>query len=646
MSDSIKKSDSQAGGQENIVPAPQQAPVQEGEEHNVPVNNAQDNEEDILGNLGEEGNEPIIPDGNEGGGDRQNGGGENQGGGDRQNGGGEDQGGEQHGENRGGERHAIGGEQHGANDAQQQDQGNNDEEQAPADGAPDRRTPEQKKKVQIRRNKLLKKKLVTDRKAAKEEANAGSVDFDGIKHTSSLKHNARTDDAADYIGYAGIGATVAGSLGSTVLKGASSGFGAMSEAVGNGIGALSGNKDFNIAGKQLKNDAGEFNKKLDSQTGVDVFESMNAAGAALGTLSGGIKMSSNIYRATKNKNKHKRKAAAFRAAAGGLGMASSATSGLVSAGNLGLFGTRSTVEGSGSQKAAGILGMVSGATGLGANILDYLGNRSERESHKTTVKDINDLKNAKGASVDTNLNDARTTLEGFKGRKTSELTDEEKDQLKQAREKRHTAKAQKYAMAQAAKLHEQRSTESQKGLISMLSGISSFTGSTITGISKLLGNTQGLLGLAGTAFTALGGIGKTIGGLKDFASKKKEQKKLGAKKREVVKEYLDEKIRKIKTQAEQMTLDNGERRQLGAKGATLSDDEAKRIALLRLGVDIPDDEVTISAENMDEAFKKLTEKRANNILKADTGSKEEMLTALGLDTSARFEDVVAALSAD
>ncbi|MCR4779605.1 MAG: hypothetical protein K5876_00770 [Ruminiclostridium sp.] len=599
---------------------PQQQPVQEEENHPV---DQQNGEEDILGNLGEEGNDPVDP-------------GDDGGGGERHAVGGENQGGEQH-----------GGEQHGANADQQQNQGNDaDEEQPPAEDVPDRRTPEQKKKVQIRRNKLLKKKLVTDRKTAKEEANADSVDFNDIKHTSSLKHNARTDAAADYIGYAGIGSTVAGSLGSTVLKGASSGFGAMSQAVGNGMGSLTGNKDFNLAGKQLNNNAGEFNKKLDSQTGVDVFESMNAAGAALGTLSGGIKMSSNIYRATKNKNKHKRKAAGFRAAAGGLGMASSATSGLVRAGNLGLFGTRSTVEGSGSQKAAGVLGMVSGATGLGANILDYLGNRSEKAGHKSTAKDTQDLIDEKGAAADTNLSDARTTLEGFKGRKVSDLSDEEKDQLKKAREKRHAAKAQKYAMAQASKLHKQRSEESDKGLISMLSGISSLTGSTITGISKLLGNTKGLLGTLGTAFTAIGAIGKTIGGVKDFASKKKEQKKLGVKKREVVKEYLDEKITKIKHQAEQMTLDNGERRQLGANGVTLSDDEAKRIALLRLGVEIPDDEVTISAESMDEAFKKLTEKRANNILKADKGAKDQMLTALGLDTDARFEDVVAALSAD
>ena len=617
MPESIRNTVHQEEGrQEQNAPGVQQQ-VQQPEEENHPVNE-QENEEDLLGNLGDEGNEPIAGE-------------------ERRAVNGNDHG-------NGGNPQGV--EQHGDNAAQQQDQGNDNDEEAPDEEVPDRRDPELKKRIQKRRNKLLKKKLVTDRKAAKDEAKADSLDFNDIKHTSSLKHNARTDAAADYIGYAGIGATVAGTLGAPVLKGASSGFGAMSEAVGNGMGSLTGNKDFNTAGKQLNNNAGEFNKKLDSQTGVDVFESMNAAGAALGTLSGGIKMSSNIYRATRNKNKYKRNTAKYRAAAGGLGMASSATSGLVSAGNLGLFGTRSTVDGSGAQKAAGALGIASGVTGFGANILDYVANRSEKSGHKTAANDTEALKNSKEAAADTALTESRNTLAGFKGRKTDDLTAGEKQQLKQAREKRHTAKAQKYAMAQASALHKQRSEESTKGLISMISGGASFLGSSITGLSKLLGNAGGVLGTIGTVLSAIGGVGKTIGGVKDFATGKKEKKKLAGKKHDIVKDYLNEKITKIKQQAAQMELNNGERRQLGARGVDLSDEEAKRIAMLRLGVDIPDDEVTISSEKMDEAFKKLTEKRANNILKASGDEKNQMLTALGLDHDARFEDVVSALSAD
>ena len=94
-----------------------------------------------------------------------------------------------------------------------------------------------------------------------------------------------------------------------------------------------------------------------------------------------------------------------------------------------------------------------------------------------------------------------------------------------------------------------------------------------------------------------------------------------------------------------MQLDEDDEANLGARGKTITNEEAKRAAIMRLGVDLPDSTEKISDDAYDAAFKKLTEKRANNILRSSGEEKEEMLAMLGLDKDATFEDVYSALEA-
>ena len=167
----------------------------------------------------------------------------------------------------------------------------------------------------------------------------------------------------------------------------------------------------------------------------------------------------------------------------------------------------------------------------------------------------------------------------------------------------------------------------------------------LSGTAKLLGNTGGILGMIGTGLSAIAGVTKTIGGLTDFKKGKDEKKKLAKSKHEVVDAYLAEKVDKIKEQASAMQLDGDDEANLGARGKTITNEEAKRAAIMRLGVDLPDSSEKIPDDAYDAAFKKLTEKRANNILRSSGEEKEEMLAMLGLDKDATFEDVYSALEA-
>ena len=361
-------------------------------------------------------------------------------------------------------------------------------------------------------------------------------------------------------------------------------------------------------------------------------------------MSGGIKTVSNAYRATKDKNKYKRRAAKYRAGAGASSLVSNVAGGVSHSANLGFFGDSARKNGTGTQKLGGAMDIASGVTGGAANLLDYLGNRSENKGHKEVAKRAKMKTAMKDAAATSALEKSRASIKRLKS--AENLTDEQKEELKKAKEARNTAKAQKFAMAQAAKLHEQRGKESTKGFLGAVGGGFGLLGSLATGLSKIGGAAGGFLGMIGTGLSAIAGITKTIGGGKDFMKGRKEKSALKEKKQDIVEDYLKEKIPRIKQQASEMDIDGDEEETLGTKGKSISDQEARIIALGRLGVEIDTEKEDESSEYKDKAFQKLTEKRARNILKSSGEEKKEMLETLGLDEDARFEDVVSALSAD
>ena len=485
--------------------------------------------------------------------------------------------------------------------------------------------------IKITRKNVLKKKLVTDHKKKKDDDNSKAADVgeNANGHTSSLKHLNRIDNASAGFTGASVVSAVAGSVPKGLGVAASMTGGAGSE---------------------------EYSKTMSEGEGaLNAADYINVATAGLGTVAGGLKMGANIYRAKKSKNRKTRDVAKYRAAAGALAMGQSITSGLSSGANLGMFGSNGRVDGTAGKSIGGAMDILSGTTGFVSNILDYVANKKEKQHHKDTAKDAMKIRDKTKRSANAALDSSRNSLKAFKNKDHSQLSGVEMNDLKNARQSRHTAKAQLYAMKQAEMIHNQRAKENTKGLLSAIGGGFGFAGSLLTGASKFMGNAGGL----GAALGMVGSIGSIIGvGLKGLNFGKGTVKEgMGADKSnlqsvkiDVLNDYLKDKTKKIKDEAKSMALTRNEERALGDDGRELSDEEAEKIAVMRLGVEVDLDGENayepLTAEQKDKAFQKLTEKRAKNILNSSKEEKTQMMGALGLEPDATFEEVVAALSGD
>ena len=498
------------------------------------------------------------------------------------------------------------------------------------------------------RLRVLKKKLVTDYRKKKEDEKQALLDGK-VSHSDELKENGKIDDIASGLRGVGTVGSVVSAIGPYLSAGVVGGVGGLWTGTAGLAGALSGGKD---KAKENMKEPWDTTKGLAStivnnQTSKDVFTSAGVVGSTASAAGAGFSLYSNIRRQKKDKNKNHKEAASRRKWADMASMAGSVTGGLSSAANLGLFGKRATEEGSTQQKIAGGLDIASGASSIASSSLNLWANYGEKAAHKKTAEDADRYSREHGNAADESLNKSREKIQKYKKRKESGLSLEEKVDLGMARKQRHTAKAQKYAMAQAAKMHKLRSEESTKGLIGTIGAGFGGLGSMLTGSLKLAGKTKGILGDVATGLSAVGGILQLAGFITDTVKGKKEKKKKTQKGQEIVEEYLKGKIDKIKQEASGMDLKASEEAALGReKGKNITDDEAKRIALMRLGIDIPDEMTDIPAKAYDMAFEKLTEKRANNIMKAGEAEKGAMLSMLGLEKDASFEDVVAVLKGD
>ena len=491
-------------------------------------------------------------------------------------------------------------------------------------------SPNKKRLMLLARRELLKRKLVDGYKESKSDA--ASLDKQDFEHTKSLAVTEGLNKAGKYTGIAGTVGTTVGSFGMTALSKGAYGLGKVQDLFGKENAAK---KSADFSENIMKN-----------QTVDDAFSWTGVAGAGLGLVGSGLKTGSSIYSAFRNKNRHKRKTAGYRALSGASAFVTSMNKGLSFGGDLGLFGGRAKDKGSSAQKKSGIIDFFTGVSDLGDKAFDYLGNKSEKEGHKLTAQDSAEYVKNNARSAVNNLSNARDVIEQYKGAKMADISEEERDQLGLARRVRHTAKAQKYAMAQAAALHKTRSEESTKGLFGLIGSSVGLVGSVLKGVSKLLGNTGGVLG---TIASVVGAISGGLAGVEvahGMIKEKKEKAVFAQDKKVIVKSYLKEKIAKIKQQAHDMSLTDREEEELGDEGKTISDEEAECIAIMRLGVNMPESQNMVMDKDYEEAFAKLSEKRANNIMQSSEKEKGEMLNALGLDPDARFEDVLSALKAD
>jgi hypothetical protein len=447
-----------------------------------------------------------------------------------------------------------------------------------------------------KRFEVLKRKLVTERKAAKEERDEVLGDSSaGNSDASFDKHIGRLDKVTKYTD---IGAGL----------------------IGDNIGKLPENKQ--------------------------AYGTM--AGGGVGALSSLFKITSNSAKAIKDKNKNKKNAHRLRAISSAMGVVSGAATMTGGMANLGFWKTDGSSDA--MKRTAGGLAIGSSVASFGSTMLNFFADRSETKGRKKVAQGTDSYRRRKMQNADPGqaLEASREKLKALKAKKAADMNDDEKIELKAERMKRHTAKAQKYAMEQAARLNETRSKEPDIGKVGLI-------GSGISALSSIAGSIGGMFGknsLFGTIGSMVAKIGGAVGkGVSEKAAKKQEEGKakvsaeLKERKSELVDRYLKDKTPRIKEQAKAMQLSESEQNDLGENGKELSDLEVRKIIAMRLGFEEKASDYDSDVTDQNKIFEKLTEKRANNILKSDPEEKKQMLSALGLEEDASVEDVKKVLMA-
>ena len=490
--------------------------------------------------------------------------------------------------------------------------------------------------AQLTRFEVLKRKLVDEHKAAKDaRADEEKEDAGSIRHTGRVAHNQRADLAADMIGYIGLLGTGGAAAVPPITQFGAKIFGNsdLSETIGN-------SQDRSKSQETLTDD---------EQKWQDGINWLGLAGNAVGALSGGVKGFSNVVRRKTDKSKYRRKTAKYRALAGFSSMVGSLAAGYSNAENLGLIDGRATQFGTGARSRGAVADIIAGLSGILDKTSDYVGNLEESEGHAAAAKDSRAYYDRKKDSAEDMLEQSQDDLRRARvipDGQTEQQKAARKLSLKDARMRRNTAKAQKYAMAQAADFHEARVTNQLKGFFGMIGSVSSGLGTMLTAMAKR-GGWNSTAGALGTVLSGIGGLAKAANTGADQVINRKELNRLRGKRDEVVDEYLTAKARKIKDEAANVGLDDAEKAAVGEATLNLTDSEAKNVAIMRLGINLPDETRDIKKlESKVEVFKKITEKRAKNILLSDPAEKKKMLDALGLDEDAALEDVERALSGD
>ena len=357
-----------------------------------------------------------------------------------------------------------------------------------------------------------------------------------------------------------------------------------------------------------------------------------ASGASLGVSAAGLASSvfglfSNSKKYKAYKNKDKKEAAKRRLWANSVDVVGNAISGASALSDFGYFlgAEKATKEGSKAQRDAGIMDITSGVLGVTSGLLNYFANRSERDANKNVAAGANALADDNAVS---NL---------APGSSQQDVT---------------TAMAKQYAMRQAQKLHQDKyDKSSNRGIMELLKSGTS-VGMALSGIGKMTSGTTS------TVFNILGSVTNGIGivaGLGERAYDNFFKKESRVKKDEIIDEYLDEEVNRILAEANSWQPSVNEQADLAQADAddgantdtTLSNAEARRLAMLRLGVRVDSNAEVDSQEKRDELFTLLTRRRANYIMNSNPNEKDQMITALGLDPqTATFTDVYNVLSGE
>lgn len=367
-------------------------------------------------------------------------------------------------------------------------------------------------------------------------------------------------------------------------------------------------------------------------------EGMGLASTISGTVTGGIDLGVNalglysnarkMHRANKGHNKHEREKQRWSLASSVFNTAGSAV-------NLG-----STLSGFGEGDTADAVGDWMGYAGAG---LSTIGAALDTASVLTERGNSASVSNRADAymKTDEDGSKAKKASEDYEAAKKKNYASEEEkgDELLKMKKARDSAKARKYSMMYAKRKADRDHAATGGALAKSSLGLASsglgFLGSGAGiilgafGLDKAKAWTGFGINLASMATKYIGmAIGKH--------SEKKAEAAKNTQQTEDINKYLEEKVKKIKQEV-------GEKYNLETP---ISDNEAKRIALSRLGVNVEGgiSDEAVEGPALKDGFNRLMIKRAENILGAD--DKDKMLDALGLEPGATLKEVAEALGAE
>ena len=399
-----------------------------------------------------------------------------------------------------------------------------------------------------------------------------------------------------------------------------------------------------------------------------------ASGANLGISAMGLASSvagivSNSKKYNAYKNKDKKEAAKRRIWANSVDLVGNAISGASGLSNFGYFAgaEKATVEGSKAQRdsrimdmTSGVLGMTSSVFKIAGNITNYVSGKYEKKAHSTIANSASKFANPNDVAE---LRQANTDIDALSGGASANrrLSAAEKTQLKAARDKRRNIKARRFAMQQAADLHKIKSKHYKTNEVGYLLEGASNIGDILKNVGKFTFADKAVsnwFGVGGGLVSTLVKAGKTWHSTYQKSAKAKEGEKAFADaKKNIVKKYIDDEVDDVKAEAagwntnavEDANLANNNAADVENNDKNLSDKEAKRLVLMKLGFHVKKNSEVDSISN-DELFKRITEKRANQIMHTDKNTKDQMLLAMGFQqdklSSVSFDDIYKVLSGE
>ncbi len=341
----------------------------------------------------------------------------------------------------------------------------------------------------------------------------------------------------------------------------------------------------------------------------------DAAGVISSALSVGSSTASlfaNARTAKKSKNKRKKKEAKYGIASNVFGIigdgAYSSASGIKALGNPGGNAKQDT--------ALKALDAVGAGASFVSGVLDMIGGSKSRSMKSQLRKKAAALK---AAAWDENS-----------------IADE--------RVRKTTKSAKNKAMDMATAMNKSQKKESMKGIGGLL--------------SSAIGIANSAMGFLGAGFaknpiwkgiSAAAGLVGYVGKYIDKAIDKKTEKNHEKDKIKYAKDKItsNERVNKIKGQAAGINgaLSPEERTALN-NSTDISNNEAHRIALSRLGIDVTIEDSVVEDSVYEAAFKKMAAKRTRNIINSEPAMKRKMLKAMNLEDGASEQEIYQALCGD